>query len=135
MSAEYSIHKNIHYREDTHPHIKRLLVVGECLDYIGNVGVKCELTDNHSCTDVTKLGFLAVVVFKLVWPVIDLNYRLRGRRGRGLFFLHLFIIHKINLRRTESELCVHDTDTRTETDIRTVLSSSFTTLSGAGGLS
>lgn len=96
------------YRKDTH--IKFLLVVGEIS---GNDGVKCELTNNHSCADVTELGFLAVVVLKFVRSVIDLDYWLRGWRRRSLFFLHLFIIDKIHLRRTESELCAHNTDTET----------------------
>lgn len=97
------IEKN-HYMDITH--IKFLLVFGEYFNFIRNDGVNCELTNNHSCADVTELGFLAVVVLKFVRFVIDLDHWLRRWRRRSLFFLHLFIIDKIHLRRTECEMCV-----------------------------
>lgn len=106
------IEKN-HYMDITH--IKFLLVFGEYFNFIRNDGVNCELTNNHSCADVTELGFLAVVVLKFVRFVIDLDHWLRRWRRRSLFFLHLFIIDKIHLRRTECEMCVTwHTHTHTE---------------------
>lgn len=56
-------------------------------------------TDYHSSTDVTKLGFLAVMVLEFVGFVIDPNYRLWRRLWFLLLHLHFLLVYKIDLQR------------------------------------
>lgn len=59
-------------------------------------------TDDHSSTDVTELGLLAVVVLELVWFIVDPNDR-RWRLWFLLLDLHLLLVNEIDLKRDTSE--------------------------------
>lgn len=61
-------------------------------------------TDDHASTDITELGFLAVVVLELVGFVVDPQSWV-GRRFRFLLLhFHLLLIYEIDLETQKTYL-------------------------------